>query len=153
MKPATSGDRRVATRSAPPVLVGLYSCPSDEEESGTEEEPQGPAVAAEIHSDDRIYEVTFDARCWFAQATDEQILVLAEEDWGPGYASDEVGRSMADFDRKIAKLFDYLEHLRDVPSKRDESGFCVTINEDQAMAWLDSQKPELAKKIQGKDRG
>jgi len=38
-----------------------------------------------------------------------------------------------------------------VPSKSDESGFGVTINEDQAMAWLDSQKPELAKKMQGKD--
>lgn len=42
-------------------------------------------IKAEVHTDDHIYEVNFDAEPWFAQASDKEILEVAECGWGGDY--------------------------------------------------------------------
>ncbi len=74
-------------------------------------------VCAECHSDDRIYSAEFNAVRWFEQAKDDDILQLAQEDWGDGYAADEVGMFMADSVADVQKMFDYLEHYNQTRKK------------------------------------
>ncbi|MBK6616626.1 hypothetical protein [Ottowia sp.] len=45
-----------------------------------------PAVSADAHTDDRRLEPEFDAARWLAQASDEDVLLLARCQWGGDYS-------------------------------------------------------------------
>ncbi len=104
--------QKIKWREEPPVIVGCYCDASDEEEGDVPQQ-----IRAECHSDDRVYAAEFNALAWFEQAEDSEILKLAEEDWGDGYAADEVGMFMADLVPDVQKMFDYLEHYNQAPRK------------------------------------
>jgi hypothetical protein len=108
-------------------------------------------IQAEAHSDDRVFEVQFDAGEWFKQATDDEIGRLARCGWGGDYPADSVAHFMADHSPPLAKLFEYLEHIAGLPSKKNVCGFECHVDEDAAMSWLRQFKPELAKKIEPAD--
>ncbi len=139
-------------REEPPVIVGLYCRPGGEEEDETE--PEGPLVTARAHSDDYVFEIKdFDIRPWLMQASENEILDLAKAGWGNDYCADEVAQFMADYNHDLAKLFEYLEQIANLPSKKDECGFECEIHAEQAMAWLDAQRCELAAKIRTEVEG
>lgn len=104
-------------------------------------------ISAECHSDDRIYEVSFDATPWFEQATDEEIIELAYCGWGGDYAADIVATDLPGDNKELAALFSYLAVIASIPHKRDEKGFEVHVNETEAMVWLDVHRPHLSEKF------
>src|SRR5437879_738008 len=85
-------------------------------EAGMAKPPPGmsrPPIEAEVHSDDGVHEVTFDAALWFAQATDDEIRDLAKCGWGGDYPADAVALFFEDSDPgdgAVAELFAYLHH-------------------------------------------
>ena len=110
-------------------------------------------IPAEAHSDDRVFEVPFDAQEWFKQAADEEILRLAESGWSGDYPADSVAHFMAERHPPLAKLFEYLEHIATLPSKKDLRGFECSVDDEAAMTWLRQFKTELATKIKADDQG
>jgi len=73
-------------------------------------------IRAEAHSDDRVYEISFDATPWFEQATTRELDALASCDFGGDYPADEVARYCADMNPELAAMFDYVrrEHSRGI---------------------------------------
>lgn len=100
-------------------------------------------ITAEVHSDDRVLQVTFDATSYFQQAADADIIALAACDWGGDYPADAVAQHAAENNRDVAKLFEYLEAIADVPSKKDQRGFECSVESDSVMAWLRVNRPGL----------
>ena len=98
-------------------------------------------IRADCHSDDRVYSAEFDALAWFEQADDGDILKLAREDWGDGYAADEVGMFMADIVPGVEKMFDYLEHYN--RAHKEHIGWTCRVNKDNALTWLKAHRPHL----------
>jgi hypothetical protein len=109
-------------------------------------------IPAEAHSDDRVFEVPFDAEEWFKQASDDEILQLAQCDWGGNYPADSVAEFMAERCPRLAKLFEYLEHIATLPTKKDVCGFECSIDDEAVMRCLRRHEPELAKKIEAEDQ-
>lgn len=96
-------------------------------------EPSLPKVEAEVWTDDHTIEVVFDAADWLAQASVEDIISLHNIDWRGDLPADNVVLWMQDKDYEVAGLFHYLNNTR-LPV--DFSGFEVSVNEEQAMAYL-----------------
>ena len=88
-----------------------------------------------------MYAAEFNAVAWFEQAEDSEILKLAEEDWGNGYAADDVGMFMADHVPDVQKMFDYLEHYNQ--AHKEPIGWACTVNAGDALAWLKAHRPQL----------
>jgi hypothetical protein len=86
-------------------------------------------IRAEAHTDDRVYEVDFDAADYFAQASDADILALHECGWGGDYPADYVAEFMATLDSDLEALFAY-------NARAWEGGFECHVRDDDAMAWL-----------------
>ncbi|KKL23440.1 hypothetical protein LCGC14_2425330, partial [marine sediment metagenome] len=70
-------------------------------------------IKAECHSDDRVREANFDATPWFVQASAESIGDLARCGWGGDYPADGVAQFMAEQDREVGKVFQYLDLVSD----------------------------------------
>lgn len=100
-------------------------------------------VIAEVVSDDHIQKASFDAQDWFKQATDEDILELAREGYSHDFTSDNVARFFRETNEDVKRVFDYLDTIKDVPSKKDVNGFGCTVDEDQAITWVDANRPHL----------
>ena len=97
-------------------------------------------IRAEVHSDDITFQASFDALPWFEQATDDEIMALVNIDWGGDYAADDVAKFCADLDPEVAKVFDYVE-------RKSGLGFECNVDDGMAMAWLQSHRAKLYKKI------
>jgi hypothetical protein len=100
-------------------------------------------VGAEAHSDDRASEVSFDAAPYFEQASDGDLTKLAACGWGGDYPADEVAMFMADRNNQLADLFKYVEIARRVK----DIGFECHVEAEEAMAWIETNRPELAVEI------
>jgi hypothetical protein len=101
-----------------------------------------PAVTADGHSDDRQFEVSFDASAWFAQATDEEIFALYGIGWSGDYEADTVLDYFRDKDADVTALYEYLEATHRQGS-RHPVGFECSINGDEALVWLKVHRPAL----------
>lgn len=121
--------------------------PGDEEE----EDDEDPVVPAEAHSDDRVHSADFDAVEWFEAATDEEIVALGRGNWKNCQEADGVAQHCADECPELGKMFEYLEKIQGLPSKKDASGFECSVDEDAARAWIDEHRPHLIAKIDGED--
>jgi hypothetical protein len=97
----------------------------------------GAPIRAEVHDDNHRFEVKFDARLWFEKASDEDIIYLYEENWTAGYASDPVAEFFENINRQITNFFE----------SKGDSGFSVSVNEDDAIAWIKQHRPHLAEKM------
>lgn len=97
-------------------------------------------VKAECHSDDRAVEVDFDARKWFEQATDKDILALAKCGWGGDYPADHVAEHAAeiDKDREVRKMFKYIHLINKAHEDTDGEvcGFECHVDQEDAIMWV-----------------
>lgn len=103
-------------------------------------------IQAEAHSDDRVFEVPFDAAPWFETASDEDVTELAACGWGGDYPADKVATEMlddgiGDDTEELGHMFAYINAKNKV---RVTVGFEVSVSEEDAMRWLDEHRPELA---------
>lgn len=96
-------------------------------------------VHAEAHSDDYRVEVAFDAAPWFAQASDEAIVRLADAEWGTGEAADVVAEHFTRTHERIAFMFDYLDTFPEGAA----IGFECSVDPDSAKDWLKQNRPGL----------
>jgi len=101
-------------------------------------------IRAEVHSDDRAYEIDFDATHYFEKASDREILELAATDWGGDYPGDEVARFF-NLNPKIVAMFEYLE--------KHDMGFECHVNEKDAVKWLKEHRPKTFYKIEKLNAG
>lgn len=94
-------------------------------------------IRAECHSDDFVVTAKFDAAPWFAQATEDEIVMLARQEWGGDYAADAIVHhleSEAGYE-SIGAIFTYLSHRPTTPSG-DTIGFEVNVHAPDALRWL-----------------
>lgn len=104
-----------------------------------------PLIAAVIHSDDHGRKSSFQANRWFSTATDEEIRELAAIGWGYDLEADRIGYFMEAIDLEVEKVLEYCREA--TGTSREPIGFEVSVDKDQAMAWLRVHKPELWKTI------
>lgn len=97
---------------------------------------QGPHISAEVHSDDRVHKIAFDASAWFLQAGESKILELANIGWRGDLPADEVALFFKDTNPDISALFDYTLSIQNVREKKDCCGFECSVDEKEAIAWL-----------------
>ena len=102
-----------------------------------------PVIRAEAHSDDHNVEIEFDALRWFKQATDEEIVELAECGWGGHYPADAVAEYFDGKKNCTSRLFRYLEDIAEDWSKKDLMGFECHVNEEDAIKWLRKNRPAV----------
>lgn len=97
-------------------------------------------VPARAWSDDRVVEVSFDARPWLENAGAEEIVGLAASGWGRSPEADEVVRG-THRSRKVRRLLDYLA-LK--PRMAGEAvGFECEVQTEAALSWLRVHRPEV----------
>ena len=102
-------------------------------------------IPAEVHSDDHVHEVDFDAVTFFQEASAKEIYELAECDWGGDYPADYVAQSMKCKNAAIDTLFDYLDRIQ---GTRQSCGFECHVDKKKAMKWLKKHRPEIADTIE-----
>lgn len=96
----------------------------------------GRKVFAEVHTDDRVAQVHFDARGYLAQATDQEIASIVFV----GFRNAEPMDRIAEWERDRAKnadvqdLFAYLGVVGKNPAS--EVGFECRVNATQMLEWL-----------------
>jgi len=100
---------------------------------------------AEVHTDDFVIQVRFDAEPWFRQADDSQILELARCGYGGDYPADDVARFFENTNTspEIRRLFEYLDVIRNLPEKKDCCGFECHVDAMAAKKWILSYRPGL----------
>lgn len=103
--------------------------------------PEGGSISAEVHSDDHVVEVAFNASPWFTQASAEQIAALARCDWGGDYPADAVATYMTDHIDGIKRMFTHL-------GLNQGMGFECHVSHVEAMAWLAAIRPEVHELIE-----
>lgn len=107
-------------------------------------------VPAEAHSDDQQISARFDAAPWFEQASDEEIVALALENFEPSYEADDVALFFEETNVQVAKLFSYLhEDPHPRLANGDPCGFECEVELEAAMAWLEQERPHLDAWISG----
>lgn len=122
--------------------------PAEKKAEGASLEEYEP-VAAEVHSDDREATATFDAQEWFKQAADDDILELAREGYQFDATSDAVAEFMKDKDEKVKEVFDYVDSKNATLKSRgkDNEGFGCSVDESQALDWVEKFRPHLMDKL------
>lgn len=103
-------------------------------------------ISAEVHSDDHVFEATFDASKWAEQADDTEIEALAKCGFGGDYAADAVAQFMADHDEDVKKVFSYLD-LKPKMGNGDPVGFECHVEEEDLAMWLDTNRPAMARSL------
>lgn len=104
-------------------------------------------IPAEVHSDDQIVQVEFDAESWFAHASDDQIKSLAYINFGGGEPADVVAEHLEHQNAEIAALFSYLA----IKAGKNDIGFECYVDPTYAMAWIEEHRPHLVNEINSAD--
>lgn len=97
-------------------------------------------IPAEIHSDDHVFEVRFDAEPWFKQASASQILDLYDVEWGGDYAADVIGQHFEDKIPEVGELFRYLGRKAGM---KNAPGFEVHVKGSKALEWLSANRLDV----------
>ncbi len=100
-------------------------------------------IKAQAWSDCQQKRVEFDATLWAEQASDNDITELVQCGFRCDYAADNVVLFMADHDKKVAELFQFLDIVRRQPYNGDTNGFECSVDEDDFRSWLKENKPTL----------
>lgn len=101
-------------------------------------------VSAEIHSDDHVFAANFSATEFFEQASEPELLALAECGWRGDYAADAVALFMEDKDPEVAFVLASVRERQEAGFDGDHSGFEVSVNAEEALAWLQAKRPAVA---------
>lgn len=99
-------------------------------------------VSACITSDRRTVDAKFDASHWLAAASAEAVETLAAADW-----TGEAAEALAYFeegrgDDSVIAVLSWCGKSMDLPQDMQE-GFTVTVDEAEAMAWLERHRPSV----------
>jgi hypothetical protein len=105
-------------------------------------------IGAEVHSDDRRFEVDFDARRYFMEARAEDIEELAVNGWADEEPADAVALHMEDHVPEIAHLMAYCRATTNPRNPVGSVGFECSVNERQALAWLRVRRPDVYKVLE-----
>lgn len=100
-------------------------------------------IRAEVHDDDFKISSMFDATPWFEQASNQEILELAQINWRGGIAADCVaeffeGRNVG-APHTVDDVFNMISVL--------DIGYEVSIEPCDAMSWVKKNRPHLMDKI------
>jgi hypothetical protein len=101
-------------------------------------------VPARAWTDDRAVSVDFDAAEWLRTADLAKLRALDACGWRGDYGSDQVALDLAESNDELRRLFQYIEAVN-VPT-RETIGFEVSVDEDAALAWLESHR-SIARKL------
>lgn len=101
-------------------------------------------VKAECHSDDRVYEVDFNAVPWLRAAKSKDIVALARCGWGGDYPADEVTMYMAGKNSSVKDMFKYIELKKKGGA---DIGFECHALKSAAMGWLMVNRPSVYRTI------
>ena len=105
-------------------------------------------ISAIADTDDFAIILEFDATPFFEQASDEDLVALAECDWGHDYPADEVANFMRDSgDKNFVKFFTYLDIKNEFRGDSDMTGFEVKVNRGEALDWLTTFRPGVLAQI------
>jgi hypothetical protein len=104
----------------------------------------GPAVKARFHTDDYRFEVDFDAQEYFAQASVDSLLAIAEAGFSGDYCTDNVAEFMQGRNEEIDEGFAYI-HALQRSSMKDPPGFECRVDAEDFYRWMDAhRRSELA---------
>ena len=105
-------------------------------------------ISAIADTDDFAIILEFDATSFFEQASDEDLIALAECDWGHDYPADEVAHFMeASGDEQFGKFFTYINIKNEFRGDSDMTGFEVKVNRGEAIDWLTTFRPTVLAQI------
>lgn len=96
-------------------------------------------IPAVCYPDDQRVTANFDAKPWFAQASDGELYRLAECGWGGDDPADEVARFMVTRDSEVSAMFSYQEgeNLARHVHGHDTMGFeCHIMEPETTLTWL-----------------
>jgi hypothetical protein len=134
-----------------------YAAGELERKKAGEEKAEYVPVKATVHSDDREATATFDAAPWFEQATEDDILNLAREEYKYEATSDRVAEFMAARLGEVKEVMDYVgeRNTRLKADGKEEEGFGCAVTEDDVLEWVEANRPYLLPKLaeikEGKD--
>lgn len=94
-------------------------------------------VHGEIHLDGTELDAGFDAVPWLQQASESDLKALRDAGWGGDYAADDVAWWMADPEHGNNTDVAHLLHR----VLKDELGFEVHLDDEQAIPWLNANRP------------
>jgi hypothetical protein len=104
-------------------------------------------ISVDAHSDDYRIEAAIDGRPYLMKASVEQIKALAETGWGGSYEADEIYIAAKEAGCEEAlKLEQYLAS-KPVMVNNDPVGYEVQLDEYEAMAWLEVNRPEIYREL------
>lgn len=98
-----------------------------------------PVIKAETHTDDHAIKVEFDATPYFRQAPEEDLARLIECGFAGDQPADWVAQGLAENNPEVGAMFTYLEARN--RASRKSIGFEVSVDEEQALAWLREHRP------------
>ena len=105
------------------------------------------AIRAQAWSDCGQCKVEFDAILWAEQASDKALIELGQCGCRGDYPADDVAMFMADCNKEVARLFDFIQIVRRQPFSGDTNGFECAVNEDDLRQWLQRHKPHLVEQV------
>lgn len=116
------------------------------------EDLPGEYVEATFYTDDRVFEVKFDARTFMATATDEQLNAIYTVGFGGDYCTDDVADHLATYwghtpeGAQVRDAFAYLG-LRNEARNVESVGFECRLDGHDFMTWLGACRPSLTARM------
>jgi|GEM_PF-3420212 hypothetical protein len=122
----------------------VWSCSSSTENIEDANE-KSFSIPAEAYSDDCLVKIKFDAVDYIKNADVEALQALINCGWGGDYPGDYVAKYYED--GVLKPLFDYLDSIKDIHSKKDQRGFECYVDGYQAQKWLAANRLEVFNKL------
>lgn len=146
--------RLILTRSAKKQLEGVPDTPGEQLAAQSAEALASPlapdvqphVIRAEMHDDEFRTSARFDATEWFEQASDKDILDLAEIDWREGPAADSIAEFFEGFHVGTPDTVDDVFRTVNVL----DTDYEVSVEPEGAIRWVEKNRPHLMDAIQTK---
>jgi hypothetical protein len=108
---------------------------------------EGAMIRASCHTADNALSLGFDATEWFRVADAESIREIAARNWSSAWIVDAL-EARPGYE-SLHRLVDHARHRLSEESLEDPlwSTFECVVNEVEAMAWLDENRPEITAAI------
>jgi hypothetical protein len=127
---------------APPLNVSVECTDCSEVMVGMDRPADTPVtIPAEVYSDDHVLETSFDAAPWFEQASEAEILQLADDGWGSDYSADAIARWMTSHNAHVGWFLSAWMSCSLI------IGFECRVDQAAALKWLAAHRPALAARL------
>lgn len=97
-------------------------------------------IRAECQTDDDVILVRFNAKRWFDTASDDDIVTLASSGWQNTRTSPQIVNAIRPHSSNVGLIFDYVGLMA---WHHKEVGFECRIQPDDAMTWIEDNRPHL----------